>query len=53
MTYKVFLAWQSQNKKTAGYIKKQLEKSVELLKVQGIEIETIKSPTQASDKILE
>lgn len=46
MTYKVFLAWQSQNKKTANYIKKQLDKAVKQLKKQGITIDVIKSPTQ-------
>lgn len=46
MTYKVFLAWQSQNKKTASYIKKQLDKATELLKEQGTVIDIIKSPTQ-------
>ena len=46
MTYKVFLAWQSQNKKTASYIKNQLDKAVKLLKEQGTTIDVIKSPTQ-------
>ena len=46
MTYKVFLAWQSQNKKTASYIKNQLDKAAKLLKEQGTTIDVIKSPTQ-------
>ncbi len=46
MTYKVFLAWQSQNKKTASYIKNQLNKAVKILKEQGTTIDIIKSPTQ-------
>ena len=41
MTYKVFLAWQSQNKKTASYIKNQLDKAAKLLKEQGTTIEII------------
>lgn len=45
MTYKVFLAWQSQNKKTASYIKNQLDKAAKLLKEQGTTIDVIKSPT--------
>lgn len=46
MTYKIFLAWQSQNKKTANYVKKQLDEAVKLLKENGVTIEVIKSPTQ-------
>lgn len=46
MIYKVFLAWQSQNKETASYIKKQLDKAAGLLKEQGTVIDIIKSPTQ-------
>jgi hypothetical protein len=46
MTYKVFLAWQSQNKKTANYIKKQLNKATKYLEKQGIVVDVIKSPTQ-------
>lgn len=46
MIYKIFLAWQSQNKTTANYIKTQLSKAEKLLRKEGIKVEIIKSPTQ-------
>lgn len=44
--YKIFLAWQSQNKTTASFIKRQLDKVKDEFEHIGIEVEIIKSPTQ-------
>ena len=46
--YKIFLAWQSQNKITANFIKKHLSKAEEVLKEDNIYVNVIKSPTQDS-----
>ena len=46
MKYKVFLAWQSQNRTTAKFIKAQLKKSVALLSERGYDIVLIERPTQ-------
>lgn len=46
MKYKVFLAWQSQNRTTANYIKDQLKKSVLRLSEKGYDVVLIERPTQ-------
>lgn len=47
MTYKLFLAWQSQNKDAEKYVKKQLNKVVKhIAKNNHIDLFIIKSPTQ-------
>ena len=46
MKYKVFLAWQSQNRTTSKFIKAQLKKSVALLSERGYDIVLIERPTQ-------
>lgn len=46
MTYKIFLAWQSQNKNVSMFIKKALDKAQKVLQDEGINIKIIKSPTQ-------
>ncbi len=46
MKYKVFLAWQSQNRTIANYIKNQLKKSVLLLSEKGYDVVLIERPTQ-------
>ena len=46
MNYRIFYAWQSQNKKTERYIKSQLKNAKKSLKKEGIEIKLIFSPTQ-------
>lgn len=44
--YKIFLAWQSQKRETASYIKKLLKSAKEELQKDGVEVELIFSPTQ-------
>ena len=46
MKYKIFLAWQSQNRTTSKFIKAQLKKSVALLSERGYDIVLIERPTQ-------
>lgn len=46
MNYRVFFAWQSQNKVTERYIKKELKRIQIELGKEGIDIEVIFSPTQ-------
>lgn len=46
MNYKVFLAWQSQNRDTERYIKKELKRTKDELTEEGKNIELIFSPTQ-------
>lgn len=46
MKRKVFLAWQSQNRDTARYIKDQLDAAKKDLELCGIDTDIIKTPTQ-------
>ena len=46
MTYKIFFAWQSQNKTTATFIKAQIRQSIESLIADGYDINLIERPTQ-------
>ena len=46
MNYRIFLAWQSQNKTTEIYIKKELKRAKEELAREDKHIELIFSPTQ-------
>ncbi len=46
MKYKVFFAWQSQNKDTENYIKKELKRTKKELAKDGMDIDLIFSPTQ-------
>ena len=46
MKYKIFLAWQSQDKKTADFLKHQIREAVTCLESQGYEINLIERPTQ-------
>ena len=46
MRYRIFYAWQSQNKQTELYIKEQLKKAKEDFEKEGIDIDLIFSPTQ-------
>lgn len=46
MKYKVFLAWQSQDKKTADFMKQQIREAIACLDSQGYEINLIERPTQ-------
>ena len=46
MIYKIFLAWQSQNKTTADFIKLQIRQAVALLGEKGYAINLIERPTQ-------
>lgn len=46
MKYRIFYAWQSQNKITYSYIKNQLSISQQELEQEGISVEIIYSPTQ-------
>lgn len=46
MSYSIFFAWQSQNRETQKYIKKELIRSQQELKTEGMEIKIIFSPTQ-------
>ena len=38
MIYKIFLAWQSQNKATADFVKYQIRRAVNLLGEKGYDI---------------
>ena len=46
MNYRVFYAWQSQNKQTEQYIKEQLRRAKIDFESEGIGIDLILSPTQ-------
>ena len=46
MNYRIFYAWQSQNKQTEQYIKEQLKKAKEDFEKEGVGIDLIFSPTQ-------
>lgn len=46
MKYKIFLAWQSQDRKTANFIKNQIREAITCLESQGYEINLIERPTQ-------
>lgn len=45
MNYKLFFAWQSQNKKTENYIKNELKRAKKELDKEGMKLELIFSPT--------
>ena len=46
MKYRVFFAWQSQNKNTERYVKKELSRAKKELASEDKEIDLIFSPTQ-------
>ena len=46
MVYKIFLAWQSQNKTTADFIRSQIRQAVSVLGEKGYAINLIERPTQ-------